>query len=124
MGSSSRQPLTDIQKAVSRVLRALSVCAPIALFEPPPTLAQTFERTSLSADIPARPLAEALASFASQTGLQLVYVSDVVRNRKSHAAAAGLTAEEALAHLLEGTGLRFEYLTPYSVRILAGSCAR
>jgi iron complex outermembrane recepter protein len=124
MGSSSRQPLTDIQKAVSRVLRALSVCAPIALFEPPPTLAQTFERTSLSADIPARPLAEALASFASQTGLQLVYVSDVVRNRKSHAAAAGLTAEEALAHLLEGTGLRFEYLTPYSVRILAAEGVR
>jgi len=124
MGSRSRQPLADISTAVSRVLRALSVCAPIALFEAPPTLAQTFEHTSLTADIPARPLAEALATFASQTGLQLVYVSDVVRNRRSHGAAAGLTADEALAHLLEGTGLRFEYLTPYSVRILAAAGAR
>jgi outer membrane receptor protein involved in Fe transport len=124
MGSFSHRPLADIPSAVSRVLRALSVCAPIALFEPPPTLAQTFERTSLTADIPARSLAEALATFASQTGLQLVYVSDVVRNRRSNGAAAGLTAEEALAHLLEGTGLRFEYLTPYSVRILAVAGAR
>ena len=123
MGSCSRSPLADVATAVSRVLRALSVCAPIALFEPPPALAQTFERTSLTADIPARPLGEALATFASQTGLQLVYVSDVVRNRRSHGAAAGLTAEDALAHLLEGTGLSFEYLTPYSVRILAGAGA-
>jgi hypothetical protein len=105
------------------VLRALSVCAPITLFEPPPGLAQTFDRTSLTADIPARPLAEALATFAIQTGVQLVYVCDVVRNRRSHEAAAGLTAEAALAHLLEGTGLQFEYLMPYSVRILAVSGA-
>ena len=104
---------------VSGVLRTLSICAPVALLDAPATLAQTFEPTSLAADIPARPLAEALAAFARQTGLQLVYVSGVVRNRRSHAAPAGLSTDEALARLLQGTGLRFEYLTPHSIRILA-----
>jgi outer membrane receptor protein involved in Fe transport len=103
------------------VVRALSICAPVALLDTPPTLAQTLEHTSLTFEIPARPLAEALAAFARQTGLQLVYVSSVVRNRRSHAAAAGLTPDEALARLLQGTGLRFEYLTTHSIRILAAA---
>lgn len=71
----------------------------------------------LSADIPAQPLAQALAAFAQQTGLQLVYVSQIVNNQRSHAVAAGLAAREALSRLLQGTGLRFEYLTPQSIRI-------
>jgi iron complex outermembrane receptor protein len=115
----SLHPSAAVSTAVSGVLRALSICTPVALLDTPPAIAQTFERTLLATDIPARPLADALAAFASQTGLQLVYVSAVVRNRRSHAAAAGLSADEALAHLLQGTGLRFEYLTPYSVRIFA-----
>jgi iron complex outermembrane receptor protein len=103
------------------VVRALSICAPFALLDAPATLAQTFEHTSLAFEIPARPLSEALAAFARQTGLQLVYFSSVVRNRRSHAAAAGLTPDEALARLLQGTGLRFEYLTARSIRILAAA---
>src|ERR1700686_5028688 len=119
MGVRSRHRSADIATVVSGVLRTLSICAPVALLDAPATLAQVFEPTSLAADIPARPLADALAAFARQTGLQLVYVSGVVRNRRSHAAAAGLSPDEALARLLQGTGLRFEYLTPHSIRILA-----
>src|SRR3984893_550138 len=119
MGVRLHHRSADIATGVSRVLRALSVCAPVALFDAPPALAQSFERASLAADIPARPLAEALATFARQTSLQLVYVSSVVRNRRSHPAAAGLSADEGLARLLQGTGLRFEYLTTHSIRILA-----
>ena len=104
---------------VSGVFRALSICAPVALLDAPPTLAEVFQPTSLAADIPAQPLAEALATFARQTGLQLIYVSGLVRNRRSHAAPAGLSADETLARLLQGTGLRFEYLTSHSIRILA-----
>ncbi|MEA3179138.1 MAG: hypothetical protein QOI59_2661, partial [Gammaproteobacteria bacterium] len=109
---------------VSAILRALSMCAPVALFDAPPTLAQSFEPTALGADIPAQPLSEALATFARQTGLQVVYVSGVVRNRRSHAAPAGLSADQALSRLLQGTGLRFEYLTPRSIRILAAVLER
>src|ERR1700716_1470492 len=121
MGGRSRHRSAGVATLAIRVVRALSLCAPVALLDTPLTLAQTLEHTSLTFEIPARPLAEALAAFARQTGLQLVYVSSVVRNRRSHAAAAGLTPDEALARLLQGTGLRFEYLTTHSIRILAAA---
>ena len=101
------------------VLRALSICTPAALLDAPTTLAQAPEPTALTADIPAEPLAQALAGFARQTGLQLVYVSGVVRDQRSHAVSAGLGANEALTRMLEGTALKFEYLTAHSIRILA-----
>jgi outer membrane receptor protein involved in Fe transport len=48
-----------------------------------------------------------------------VYVSSIVRDKKSHAVSAGLSVNEALTRLLKGTGLRFEYLTADTIDILA-----
>jgi iron complex outermembrane receptor protein len=121
MGTRSRHPSTQIATVVSGVLRALPICAPIALVDVPAAFAQPVAPASLVTDIPAQPLAQALAEFASQTGLQLVYVSGVVRNQQSHAAPAGLSAQEALSRLLQGTGLRFAYLTAHSIRILTAT---
>jgi iron complex outermembrane receptor protein len=73
----------------------------------------------LSREIAAQPLAAALAEFAHQTGLQLVYVSDVLKDHKSRGARAGASAADALTALLEGTGLTFEFLNERAVRILA-----
>src|SRR5580658_1303330 len=126
MGASRTQlryPSAAVRTAVSSALRALSICAPMTLLDVQSALAQDFEHTSLAMDIPARQLGEALTEFASQTGLQLVYVSDIVRNRRSNAATAGLSVDEALARLLQGTGLRYEYLTPHSIRMLAAQAA-
>jgi iron complex outermembrane recepter protein len=117
MAARSHRPSTQIAKVVSRVLRALPVCASAALLGAPAAPAQ--QVSVLRADIPAQPLAQALTAFANQTGLQLVYVSGVVSNRSSHAVAAGLPCDAALAQLLEGTGLEFQRLTAISVRILA-----
>jgi iron complex outermembrane recepter protein len=113
------RPSAQIATAVSGILRALSICAPVAFIDISTGIAQTAEPAALSADIPAQPLASALTEFAHQTGLQLVYVSEVVGNQKSHAVPAGLSAREGLARLLEGTGLRFEFQTADSVRIVA-----
>jgi iron complex outermembrane recepter protein len=118
MRTGYRQPAVQIAAVVSEILRALPICASLALVDVPAALGRAVETTALTADIPEQPLGEALAAFASQTGLQLVYVSQVVRNRKSHAVAAGLNAPKALSRLLAGTGLEFEYLTPQSIRIL------
>jgi iron complex outermembrane recepter protein len=112
-----------IATVVSAVLRGLSICAPIALFEAPAVLAQTFEPKALAADIPAQPLAQALTAFGRQTGLQLLYVSGDVRDQRSHEVPAGLGAAEALIRMLEGTGLKVEYLTPRSIRILVAELA-
>jgi outer membrane receptor protein involved in Fe transport len=72
---------------------------------------------SLAVDIPPQALNEALEAFAEQTGFQLFYVTDVVISRKSPGAQSGLAPTEALAALLEGTGLRFEFLNARAVRI-------
>ena len=58
----------------------------------------------LSSAIPAQPLAAGLTQFAHQTGLQLVYVSDAVRDQESRGSRAGLSNVEALTALLDGTG--------------------
>ena len=71
----------------------------------------------LSADIPAGPVAAALANFARQTGLQLVYVSDIAKGRMSHGARAGTSAAQALTQLLAGTDLAFTFVNDRTVRI-------
>src|SRR5271167_3505907 len=119
MGGRSQRRSANIATVASGVLRALSICAPVAFIDAPLTLAKSFEPATLAVDIPAQPMAQALAAFARQTGLQLVYVSGVVSNQRSRAASAGLSAGDALARLLQGTGLGFEYLTPRSIRIIA-----
>src|SRR5580704_12749814 len=121
MGSQSRHRPAGNQILTCAVLRALTVCTPAAILNVPATLAQTVEPARLSAGIPAEPLAKALEAFALQTGLQLVYVSGVLREQKSHAVSAGMSANEALARMLEGTGLEFQFLTPRSIRILAAA---
>jgi iron complex outermembrane recepter protein len=104
---------------VSAVLLALSICVAVAFAETQATQTQAIEIPALTADIPAQPLAQALQAFARQTGLQLVYVSDLVHDQRSHAVSSGLSASNALGRLLEGTGLQFEYLTSRTVHILA-----
>src|SRR5215472_17861390 len=116
-----RHPSAEIARVVSGVLRALSMCVPVALADAPAAPAQAIATATLPADIPAQPLAQALGEFARHTGLQLVYVSSVVRDKKSHAVSAGLGVNEALTRLLKGTGLRSEYLTPDTIDILAAA---
>ena len=108
---------------MSGVLRALAVGTPIALAQAPAVLAQAAEPEARATGIPAQPLGQALTALARQTGLQLLYVSGLVRNQRSHPVPAGLSANAALAAMLQGTGLRFEYLTANSVRILAAAPA-
>ena len=77
------------------------------------------ESNQLATDIAPQPLAHALALLAAQTGLQIVYESQVAAAQRSGGAPAGLSAAAALGRVLEGTGLRFEFLNARTVRILA-----
>ncbi len=72
---------------------------------------------ALKVAIPAQALAGALAEFAHQTGLQVIYVARLARSRNSKGARAGQDPAEALPALLEGTGLSFEFLNERTVRI-------
>jgi iron complex outermembrane recepter protein len=71
------------------------------------------------AEIRPQPLAQALTAFARQTGLQIIYLSDLVTARRSKGARAGLSPVDALTQLLDGTGLAFELLNPRTVKIFA-----
>jgi hypothetical protein len=75
---STRRVPPELAAVVSGVLRALSLCVPVAGLDVPAALAQQFAPAVLVADISSQPLGDALAVFAKQTGLQLVYISGVV----------------------------------------------
>jgi outer membrane receptor protein involved in Fe transport len=75
----------------------------------------------LSAPIAPQPLEQALAEFAAQTGLQLIYVSTIAASQVAPGAPRGLPASDALTQLLAGTGLQFEFVNERTVRIYSGS---
>jgi outer membrane receptor protein involved in Fe transport len=105
---------------MTSVRSLLAICATSGLL----VFSRTEASERLSHDIAAQPLAQALSEFAAQTGLQLVYVSEVAATQDSQGAPRGLPAADALQRLLNDTGLRFEFLNERTVRILAGSsCA-
>ena len=102
------------------VRNLLAICATSGLL----VFSHAEASEELSHDIAAQPLAQALSEFATQTGLQLVYVSGIAATRVSKRAPRGLAAPDALRRLLAGTGLRFEFLNARTVRIFAeSSCA-
>jgi iron complex outermembrane recepter protein len=80
--------------------------------------------TTLSTPIRPQAVADALAAFAHQTGLQFIYVSSIARARMSKGAPAGMAPAAALPALLDGTGLGFEYLNSRTVRIFEAPAVR
>lgn len=78
---------------------------------------------SLPADIAPQPLAQALVAFARETALQLGYETEIAATLQSKSARAAPSAADALAQLLDGTGLRFEFLNDRTVHIYAAQVA-
>jgi iron complex outermembrane recepter protein len=79
--------------------------------------------TALVTDIAPQPVADALAEFTNQTGLQIVYESRIAKGRRSKGARAGLPPAEAVTQLLDGTGLSFRFLNERTVRIYIADSA-
>ena len=101
------------------VRNLLAICATLGFLVF--SRAEASER--LSHDIAAQPLAQALSEFATQTGLQVVYVSGIAATRVSKRAPRGMAVADALQRMLAGTGLHFEFLNDRTVRIFeASSC--
>ena len=69
--------------------------------------------------IPAGALEPALLALGRQAGLTFAYDSALTRGKRTAGAQGPLTAEEAVARVLAGTGLDFEFTGPRSARILA-----
>jgi iron complex outermembrane recepter protein len=102
---------------MSSVRNLLAICATSGFL----VFSSAEASDELSHDIAPQPLAQALSEFATQTGLQFIYVSGIAANRVSKPAPRGLPAADALQRLLADSGLHFEFLNDRTVRIFAGS---
>jgi beta-barrel assembly-enhancing protease len=109
-----------VRWAWSAASRWLCACTLSALTHIPVALSQTEASTQLAVDIAPQPLSRALENLAHQSGLEVVYLSDVIQDQTTQGAPAGTAARDALAQLLDGTGLTFRYLNARMVRILTG----
>lgn len=70
-------------------------------------IAQAAKRYEI--DLPAQPLADAIAALSAQTGTPVVYTEPSVAARQAPALSGSFTAEEALDRLLAGSGLQSTY---------------
>lgn len=75
--------------------------------------------TPVAIDIPAQPLAAALAKFAEQSGVKTLYAADLLAGKTAPRVQGQLSPAAALQQLLAGTGLRFRAVGTDAVAIEA-----
>jgi len=68
-------------------------------------------------DIPAQPLATAMAAFGRQSGLQIVADEGLLGTLQSSPVSGQMTAESALAEMLRGTGLTWRMVDAKTVAL-------
>ena len=66
-------------------------------------------------DLAAQPLADALRALGAQANISVLFDPPLVANRNAPAIHAQLTVEEALSRLLEGSGLKHEFVNERTV---------
>jgi hypothetical protein len=59
----------------------------------------------------------ALAEFIQQTGLQVLFESDAIRNHTTRAVNGQFDAQEALALMLQDSGLMFELINSRTISV-------
>jgi outer membrane receptor protein involved in Fe transport len=91
---------------------ASSVCV-MAIAVPAQAQVQSFK-------IPAGSLKEAISAYTQQTGRQVIYKADDIAKARSRGAQGSLSADAALAALLEGTGFSFQEDPSGAVAIVPG----
>jgi len=82
---------------VSVYLRNLLLSTALAAISAVPAPARTF-------DIPSGSLESALDAYAAQTGTPLIVSNDAIKGVRSHGVKGDLSPDDALIHLLSGTG--------------------
>lgn len=80
--------------------------------------AQSAEQNAVF-DIKAGPLANALAAFGQQSGLQVTYLPELAHGKMSPGARGTLVYTEALEQILYGSGLSYSFTNAHTVTITA-----
>src|SRR6185437_9751973 len=111
-------------RAVGQVMQKSIVAAAVAIVLINPCMASDgLTAIRRPTHIPAEPLAQALSALAKQGKFEVLYRSDLVRGLRTQGANGELTVQDALALLLRGTGLSYEFLTNSTVTIVSSSQA-
>jgi len=69
-------------------------------------------------NIPSEPLGSALETLAKDYDFQVLYRTEIVKDRKTQGAVGSFTSDEALTKVLSGTGLSYKYLDASTVTIV------
>ncbi|MGV6873099.1 TonB-dependent siderophore receptor [Pseudochelatococcus sp. B33] len=77
--------------------------------------AQSAAQTSFN--VPSGPLSRALTTFGRQAGLQVTYLAATTAGKTSPGISGPATAEQALARILQGTGLVYAFTNATTVAI-------
>lgn len=93
-------------------LAVLLACTALAAAGARPSLAQAPAIGQRSFAIPPQPLASALRSFVQQSGIQVLYATPDGENVASPGVSGLHAPQEALARLLQGTGLTWRMTGP------------
>lgn len=106
---------------LTAALMATTAIPAAMLFAPDRAFAQTGAQTRFN--IPAGPLGRALAAFGSQSGTQVSYDAAIAAGKTSPGVSGAATREQAIAQLLQGSGLSWSFTDPTSVIVSAGSAS-
>lgn len=108
-----------IQQLVRAIITSATFLGALLILQAASAMSQ-----GLVKDLGPQPLADALEVFAADTGLQVIYHSEIASGLNSQGAKAGLSAEETLRELLRETGLRFEFLNEKTITLIAPTTTR
>ncbi len=98
--------------------RTCAVCAAIGLMcVAGMAWSQSSRARTVQFDVPAQSLNKALNAFAEQSGLRIVFYTEVAEAATSKALAGNLTPERALRTLLAGTDLKYRFTDEHTVAI-------
>src|ERR1700722_16490666 len=93
-------------------IAAFSLVAFLLAFAPKPSFSQTS-----TFDLPAQPLAESLKAIGAKANLNVMVSPALVDGKQAPALKAKLSAKDALAQLLKGSGLDFHFINDQTVVI-------
>jgi hypothetical protein len=105
--------------SVARVVLAHSVLTWLVLAPGVGVLAQQDPgHREVDFDIPPQPLGPAIASFIRATEIEIVIDAALVQGKRTPGVLGGFTLDDALATLLDGTGLDYRFTTAKTVTIM------
>lgn len=103
----------------SAATRALSLGTLAVLIATAVSSAAPAEPARVQFEIPAQPLATALLTFGRQAHISIAAPSSLIADRSAKAVEGAYTVPAALDRMLDGSGLRYEFVGHGAVRILA-----